>query len=68
VSREEFLAAYEALASEGVPVRPDRERCWRDWAGWRVNYDDVLVGLADLTMAPYAMWSSDRNHRREERT
>jgi hypothetical protein len=63
VTREEFLEAYETLASEGVPVRPDRERCWRDWAGWRVNYDAPLVALAGLTMAPYAAWSSDRSLR-----
>lgn len=63
VSREEFLVEYERLASEGVPVRPDREQCWRDFAGWRVNYDAVLLGLAGLTMAPYAQWSSDRSLR-----
>ena len=63
VTREEFLEAYDALASFGVPVRPDRERCWRDWAGWRVNYDVPLVALAGLTMAPYAAWSSDRSVR-----
>ncbi len=38
----------------------DRERGWRDFAGWRVNYDEALVGLARLTMAPPAPWSSDR--------
>jgi hypothetical protein len=25
-----------------------------------VNYDTVLIALAQLTMAPYAPWSSDR--------
>lgn len=63
VRREEFLEVYEALASEGVPVRPDREQCWRDWAGWRVNYDGPLLALAGMTMAPYALWSSDRSLR-----
>lgn len=63
VTRDEFLAAYEELASEGVPVRPDPDQCWRDWAGWRVNYDAPLVALAGLTMAPYARWSSDRSLR-----
>lgn len=63
VSREEFLAEYKRLVSEGVPVRPDVEGCWRDFAGWRVNYDAVLLGLAGLTMAPYAQWSSDRSLR-----
>jgi hypothetical protein len=63
ITRDEFIAAYEALAFEGVPVRPNREQCWRDYSGWRVNYDAPLLGLAGLTMAPYAMWSSDRSLR-----
>jgi len=60
ITREEFDEAYERLARVGVPLRPDRDRCWRDFAGWRVNYDVALVGLARLTMAPRAPWSSDR--------
>jgi hypothetical protein len=60
ITREEFDAAYDALASVSVPLRPDRDQCWRDFAGWRVNYDAALIGLARLTMAPRAPWSSDR--------
>jgi hypothetical protein len=41
-------------------MKPDRDQCWRDFAGWRVNYDTALIGLAKLTMAPQAPWSSDR--------
>ncbi len=63
IARSEFDEAYQALGGAGVPVRPDRERAWRDFAGWRVNYDSVLLGLAGLTMAPYAPWSSDRSLR-----
>jgi hypothetical protein len=63
IDRSEFLVAYEELASFGVPVRPNREACWRDFQGWRVNYDTVLLGLAGLTMAPYAPWVSDRSLR-----
>jgi hypothetical protein len=61
IDRSEFDEAYQALADFGVPVRPDRDRCWRDFRGWRVNYDQVLLALAALTLAPYAMWSSDRS-------
>ena len=39
----------------------DREQAWADFAGWRVNYDAVLIALCRLTMAPYAPWSSDRS-------
>jgi hypothetical protein len=63
IDRSEFDAAYEELASFGVPVRPQREQCWRDFKGWRVNYDTVLIALAGLTAAPYAPWSSDRSLR-----
>ena len=42
-------------------MKPDREQAWTDWAGWRVNYDTVLLQLAELTMAPYAPWTADRS-------
>ena len=63
ISRDEFDDAYQRLGGAGVPIRPDRDRAWRDFAGWRVNYDSVLLALAGLTMAPYAPWSSDRSLR-----
>jgi hypothetical protein len=63
IDRSEFDAAYDELASFGVPVRPQREQCWKDFKGWRVNYDTVLLALAGLTAAPYAPWSSDRSLR-----
>ncbi len=43
----------------GIMLKPDREQTWRDFAGWRVNYDAVLLNLATLTMDPPAPWSSD---------
>lgn len=60
VTHAEFDAACEQLAERGVPIKPDREQAWQDFAGWRVNYDKVLLALAGLTMAPEAPWSSDR--------
>jgi hypothetical protein len=63
VTRDEFDQAYARLAEAGVPLKPDRNQCWIDWAGWRVNYDTVLVALAGLTAAPLAPWSSDRGIR-----
>jgi hypothetical protein len=60
VTRAEFDAVYADLAAAGLPLRPDREQAWRDFAGWRVNYDAVLLRLAGLTLAPAAPWSSDR--------
>jgi hypothetical protein len=60
ITRAEFDAAYDQLLSQDLPVKYNRDQAWRDYAGWRVNYDQVLLALAELTMAPQAPWSSDR--------
>ncbi len=61
IDRDEFDSVYDALVEQGVALKADRDQAWRDFAGWRVNYDVVLLQLAELTMAPYAPWSSDRS-------
>ncbi len=61
ITRHEFDQVWERLAAEGVPLKPDREQAWRDFAGWRVNYDTVLLALAEIVMAPVAPWTSDRS-------
>jgi hypothetical protein len=60
VTREEWETLLADLERAGVPLKQDRDRAWRDFAGWRVNYDRVLIALASLTEAPPAPWSSDR--------
>lgn len=61
ISRDEFDEAYDDLKVAGIPVVADRDLAWRNFQGWRVNYDNVLLMLARMTMAPYAPWSSDRS-------
>lgn len=61
VTRQEFDEVYDQCAEAGIELVADREQAWTDFAGWRVNYDTVLIALADITMAPYAPWSSDRS-------
>ncbi len=68
ITHAEFTAALDVLAQAGVPLKPDREQAWRDYNGWRVNYDAVLLNLAELTVAPYAPWSSDRQLQHAPRT
>jgi hypothetical protein len=60
VTRDEYDEVVGRLEAAGVPLRADRDQAWHDFAGWRVNYDAVLVQLSSLTLAPYAPWSSDR--------
>lgn len=61
ISQSEYNDVYDQLVENGVPVKVDREQAWKDFRGWRVNYDRVLLALAALTMAPYAQWVSDRS-------
>jgi len=63
ILREEFNALYSSLERENVPLKKDLDQAWRDFAGWRVNYDESLIALAAHIRAPYAPWSSDRSRR-----
>jgi len=60
ISRQEFDELLQNLEKAGLPIKPDHEQAWKDFAGWRVNYDRVLLVLCSLVMAPNAPWSSDR--------
>lgn len=60
IKRAEYDTAYDQLLAAGLALKPDRDQAWRDFAGWRINYDAVLLALAELTMAPPAQWSTDR--------
>jgi hypothetical protein len=60
ITRAEFDVAWSEMAQAGVPLKADQDQAWRDFAGWRVNYDRVLLALAELVIIPYTPWISDR--------
>jgi hypothetical protein len=60
VSRVEFDLACQELELQGLPLKADREQAWLDFAGWRVNYDRVLLALAAITLAPASPWTGNR--------
>lgn len=60
VTQGEFDLLCIELRAAGLPLKKDLQQAWLDYAGWRVNYDSVLVQLCALVMAPPARWSSDR--------
>ncbi|WP_327011303.1 hypothetical protein OHA72_30895 [Dactylosporangium sp. NBC_01737] len=60
VTREEFDEACRRLVAAGAKLKDDRDQAWRDFAGWRVCYERVLLQFASLTTAPPAPWSADR--------
>lgn len=57
ISEEDFGIACDELAASGVPLHADRAAAWRDFRGWRINYDQTLLALARLTSAPPAHWN-----------
>jgi hypothetical protein len=61
IQRSEFDEAYDALAEVGIELYEDRDQAWKDFVGWRVNYEAPLLGLAELLRVPYAPWTSDRS-------
>ncbi len=58
--RREFDLLCVELAPPTCRCSADLDQAWRDFAGWRVNYDQVLIELCELVVAPPAKWSSDR--------
>jgi hypothetical protein len=61
IQRSEFDEAYDALKDAGIAMNEDRDQAWKDFVGWRVNYEASLLGLAEMLRAPYAPWTSDRS-------
>lgn len=56
VTREDFEAALDMLEAAGVPLKADRDQAWIAFAGWRVNYDRVLLAIAKITMTSPSLW------------
>ena len=61
-SRERYDALCARLAASGVPLVTDKDQAWRDFAGWRVNYETVLYALLGLTSAPPSEWFGTEPH------
>ena len=61
ISRAEFDQMCVELREQGLPIVDDLNEAWLHFAGWRVNYDTVLLTLAQITTAPVAPWVSDRS-------
>ena len=60
ISQREFDLLCVELRAGGLPLKANLQQAWLDYAGWRVNYDAVLVALCSMVVAPPARWSSDR--------
>ena len=57
----EVLSAAQLAAAQRAAARElaDRDQAWTDFRGWRVNYDEPLLGLCALVEPPPAPWGAD---------
>ncbi len=60
LSYEDFVEAIERLRGVDFPVERPVEDAWKDFLGWRVNYEAAAYALAWATDAPPALWSGPR--------
>jgi hypothetical protein len=60
LTEAEFLEGYNLLAGVGFPIERDHEDAWRQFAGWRVNYESVADALTRLVLPPPAPWLLSR--------
>ncbi len=56
----EFGDGFELLVSVGFPIEVGRAEAWRQFKGWRVNYESVVDQLTKLFMPPPAPWLLSR--------
>jgi hypothetical protein len=58
ITRDEFDLVLLRLERAGVPIIADREAAWRDFAGWRMNYDAIIEAMYGLFTCPRTDWNS----------
>jgi hypothetical protein len=59
IDRSTFDALCLQLRVVGIPLKPDLDQAWIDFAGWRVNYDASLLGLFDILRLEPGAWFGD---------
>jgi len=56
LTRGEFENGYARLAEINFPLERDIEETWRNFQGWRVNYEPIVDSLTALIVPPPAPW------------
>jgi hypothetical protein len=59
---EEFLDAVARMRKVDFPIERDPADAWKDFVGWRVNYEQTAYAVAAAVNAVPALWSGPRRH------
>jgi hypothetical protein len=61
LSYEEYMRGVQRLVDIGFPIERTPEEAWPHFRGWRVNYEEVAIALADRIVATPGPWSGRRS-------
>ncbi len=64
LSYEDFLEAVALMRLVDFPIERPPEDAWRDFVGWRVNYEQAAFAIAYAIDAVPAMWSGPRRNKK----
>ncbi len=60
ISYEEYLRGVKHLEDIGFPMERRPEEAWPDFRGWRVNYESIVLALAERIVATPSQWMGGR--------
>jgi hypothetical protein len=61
LTRAEFEYGLERIRSVGLPFERDADDAWRQFRGWRVNYEALAYAIALVVDAVPALWAGSRH-------
>jgi hypothetical protein len=56
LTRAEFDEGFKRLEEVAFPLERDADESWRNFQGWRVNYEPIVDALTSLMVPPPAPW------------
>jgi hypothetical protein len=62
LSYDDFLEAVAKMSAVDFPIERKPADAWRDFVGWRVNYEQAAYAIAYAVDAVPALWSGPRRH------
>jgi hypothetical protein len=60
LSRAEFEDGFRRLEEVHFPMERELDESWRNFQGWRINYEPIVDALTRLIASPPAPWFVDR--------
>ncbi len=56
LTKAEFEDGYRRLKEVNFPMERDVDESWRNFQGWRINYEPIVDALTKLIVPPPAPW------------